>query len=115
VRQVDPDFSAPPPWSTRVIIEAERPEATVVELRNPGNGAAYAIWLNEKLVLVRVWWGRVIGADVIVDAEKGEIVWKETVRAGEIPFEQARGQPCPARSHRAAARTPSCQLRRRAS
>jgi hypothetical protein len=97
MRQLDPDFGAPPPWNTRLVIEAERPELVVLELRNHGNGAAYANWVSEKLVLVRVWWGRVIGADLIVDAETGEIVWKETVRAGEIPFEQSRGKPCPAR------------------
>ena len=95
LRQVDPDFTAPPPWNTRIVIEAERPEAVIVELRNHGNATAYAIWVNEKLVLVRVWWGRVLGADLLVDAEKGEIVWKETVRGGETAFEQSRGQPCP--------------------
>jgi hypothetical protein len=96
-RQIDPDFSGPPPWNTRFVIEAERPEAVVLELRNHGNGAAYANWMNEKLVLVRVWWGRVIGADIIVDAESGEIVWKESVRAGDVAFEQSRGRPCPPR------------------
>ena len=97
LRKVDPDFSAPPPWNTRIIIEAERPEAVVLELRNHGNASAYAVWVNEKLVLVRVWWGRVLGADLLVDAEKGEIVWKETARGGDAAFEQSRGQACPAR------------------
>ena len=97
MRQVDPDFSGPPPWNTRLVIEAERPEAVVLELKNHGNAVAYANWINEKLVLVRVWWGRVIGADLIVDAETGEIVWKETVRSGDVAFEQSRDKPCPAR------------------
>lgn len=97
LRKVDPDFSAPPPWNTRIVIENERPDAVVVELRNHGNASAYAVWVNEKLVLVRVWWGRVLGADLLVDAEKGEIVWKETARGGDAAFEQSRGQACPAR------------------
>jgi hypothetical protein len=97
LRKVDPDFSAPPPWNTRIVIEAERPDAVVVELRNHGNASAYAVWVNEKLVLVRVWWGRLLGADLLVDAETGEIVWKETARGGDAAFEQSRGQACPAR------------------
>jgi hypothetical protein len=44
---------------------------------------------------VRVWWGRVLGADLLVDAERGEIVWRDTVRGGDAPFEQSRGQACP--------------------
>ena len=67
----------------------------VVELRNHGNATAYAVWVNEKLVLVRVWWGRVLGADLLVDAERGEIAWRDTVRGGDAPFEQSRGQACP--------------------
>ena len=95
LRKVDPDFSAPPPWNTRIVVEVERPEAVVVELRNHGNATAYAVWVNEKLVLVRVWWGRVLGADLLVDVERGEIVWRDTVRGGDAPFEQSRGQACP--------------------
>ena len=97
LRKIDPDLTAPPPWNTRIVIEAERPEAVVVDLRNHGTATAYAVWVNEKLVLVRVWWGRVLGADLLIDAETGEIVWKETARGGDAPFEQSRGQPCPAR------------------
>lgn len=98
LRKIDPDFSAPPPWNTRIVIEAERPEAVVLELRNHGNVAlVYAGWVIEKLVLVRVWWGRVLGADLLIDAETGEIVWKETARGGDAAFEQSRGQACPAR------------------
>ena len=95
LRKADPDFSAPPPWNTRIVIETEKPEAVVVELKNHGNATAYAVWVNEKLVLVRVWWGRVLGADLLVDVEKAEIVWKETTRGGDAAFEQSRGQTCP--------------------
>lgn len=93
-RKVDPDFSAPPPWNTRIVVDTERPEAVVVELKNHGNATAYAVWVTEKLMLVRVWWGRVLGADLLVDVEKAEIVWKETTRGGDTPFEQSRGQNC---------------------
>lgn len=94
-RKVDPDFSGPPPWNTRIVVDSEKPENVVVELKNHGNATAYAVWVNEKLILVRVWWGRVLGADLLVDVEKAEIVWKETTRGGDAPFEQSRGQNCP--------------------
>jgi hypothetical protein len=95
LRKIDPDFTGPPPWNTRIVVDNERAENVVVELRNHGNASAYAIWINEKLILVRVWWGLVLGADLVVDVEKGEIVWKETTRGGDAAFEQNRGQPCP--------------------
>ena len=46
LRKIDPDLTAPPPWNTRIVIEAERPEAVVVDLRNHGTATAYAVWVG---------------------------------------------------------------------
>lgn len=39
-------------------------------------------WINEKLLFIRVWWGRLIGADLIFDVEKGEFIYKESIHFG---------------------------------
>jgi hypothetical protein len=49
-----------------------------------------ARWVNERLLFVRVWWGRVLGSDVIVDVESERVVHSETIQDGTIAFQQWR-------------------------
>lgn len=55
-------------------------------------------WINEKLVFVRVVWGRTVFTDMMIDAENGEILYQEEARAGQNAFEQYKqicGNTCP--------------------
>ncbi len=45
-------------------------------------------WVSEKLVFVRVWWGRVLGTDAILDVESGRFVYREMVQSGIGAFLQ---------------------------
>ena len=47
-------------------------------------------WINEKLLYIEVWWGRVVGSSFIFDVEHEKFVHKETVHDGQIPFQQFR-------------------------
>ena len=47
-----------------------------------------ARWINEKLLFVRVYWGRIIGSDYIFDVEHGAFVHKEMVHDGTPLFQQ---------------------------
>jgi hypothetical protein len=83
-----PDFSRKGPWSTIIYIYAEKEELTRVKL---ADHAAYPVqikWINEKLIFIRVWWGRRIGTDLIFDAESGSIITKEMVEDGSILYKQ---------------------------
>lgn len=51
-----------------------------------------AHWVNEKLIFVRVWWGRQAGSDLLVDVESEELIYHELVHDGFIAFQQSRGQ-----------------------
>jgi hypothetical protein len=51
-------------------------------------------WINEKLLYMRVWWGRVAATDLVFDVEQERMVLAESVHAGQIAMEQAR-QSCP--------------------
>jgi hypothetical protein len=45
-------------------------------------------WINEKLLYIRMWWGTLLGTDIIYDVEKEEIIYKEMFCNGEILFQQ---------------------------
>ena len=45
-------------------------------------------WINEKLLYVEVWWGRILGSCFIFDVEKESIIYKEMVNDGNVAFQQ---------------------------
>lgn len=49
-------------------------------------------WVSEKLLFVRVWWGRVLGTDLVLDVEREEFVCREMLHDGTGPFVQERGR-----------------------
>jgi hypothetical protein len=51
-----------------------------------------ASWVTEKLLFIRVWWGRVLGTDLVFDVERESLVYREMVNDGDIPFMQWQGQ-----------------------
>ncbi len=55
-------------------------------------------WINEKLVFVRVPWGRVAFTDLVINAENGDVLYQEEARAGQdayVQYQQACGNTCP--------------------
>lgn len=68
-------------------VDNERPY--LLELAFPdARGVVTPTWINEKLLFVRVWWGRVAGTDYLVDVEKEAVVLVEPFRYGAIAFQQ---------------------------
>jgi len=49
-----------------------------------------AHWINEKLIFIRVYWGRIVGTDLIFDTEKKEFIYREMVYDGTILYRQTR-------------------------
>ncbi|MGJ8639768.1 MAG: hypothetical protein ACSHYA_10270 [Opitutaceae bacterium] len=47
-------------------------------------------WINEKLVFIRVWWGRILGTDMIFDVEKQEFLSREMVYDGTQLYSQTQ-------------------------
>jgi hypothetical protein len=52
----------------------------------------HARWINEKLLFVRVWWGRALGSDLIIDVEREKVLYHEAVNDGNLPFQQWKGR-----------------------
>jgi hypothetical protein len=57
-------------------------------------GLADVKWVNEKLLFLRPWWGRILGTDLIYDVETEKIVYDETVTDGYLAYQQFR-ESCP--------------------
>lgn len=45
-------------------------------------------WINEKLIFMRPWWGRIAATDIIFDVEREQIIYSETVTDGLIAYQQ---------------------------
>ncbi len=84
-----PDTMKPCPWLAQLIVFNERDYFIKIELKD--YHATYTPttkWINEKLLYVQLWWGRVLGTYFIFDVEKEEIIIKEMVWDGNTPFQQ---------------------------
>ena len=84
-----PDTLKPGPWSTEIGVFSERDYRISIELTD--HAATYPTtvkWINEKLLYIQLWWGRVLGTYFIFDVEMERIVIREMVHDGGIPFQQ---------------------------
>ncbi len=52
-------------------------------------------WVNEKLIFMRVWWGRIEATDILFDVETEKVLYVETVTDGAQAMRQYR-ESCPA-------------------
>jgi hypothetical protein len=91
-----PGFSRPGPWTTRLLIFNERRTLVQLSFVDHANSSFEISWVNEKLLFIRVPWGRIRASDLIFDVETGRFVYRESHEWGGIEFEQwkAQGEPC---------------------
>jgi hypothetical protein len=70
-----------------VLIFAEQPRAIRISFNDP-RGLAEVKWLNEKLLYLRVWWGRVAATDLFFDVEQARVVLAQSVHDGADAMQQ---------------------------
>lgn len=93
----NPDTGQHGPWSAGLIVDNERERRPTLLFDQVG-GPVAPRWINEKLIYLRVPWGRVVFSDLIFDAEAASIVFHEQVRYGDASYTQAQqacGGRCP--------------------
>ena len=83
----------------QLLVDTEQHRRLRLQLTEPAYPPT-SRWINEKLIFVRSHWGRQLGSDLIVDVERGAVIYHEALREGSLAFEQYRqacgGQcPCP--------------------
>lgn len=81
-----PDFLREDPWMTNVYIFGNRanPLRRKISFRDHGNGGVHAQWINEKLISLRVWWGRIVSTDMIFDVENANFIYMEDANYGNL-------------------------------
>lgn len=79
--------------SARVIIYAEK-DHLIQFAFSKLKGLSDVRWVNEKLLFMRAWWGRIMATDFVYDVEKEKMIYTETIVDGHIAQQQYR-QSCP--------------------
>ena len=82
------DTMKPGPFSGTVHIYNERDYLIRIQMLDIKSGALTAKWINEKLLYVRTWLGRVLGFKLIFDVEREEIIYREMTKYGIVDFQQ---------------------------
>lgn len=86
----DPDLKKEGPWNTTISVFNERDYLTQILLLDHNNSKPKVRWINEKLLYIEAWWGRVLGTCMVYDAEREEIIHKEMANWGGMAFQQWR-------------------------
>jgi hypothetical protein len=83
-------FSGPGPWTTTALIGGVGLNGRLLKLSfiNHASGGVRVQWLNEKLLFVEVWWGRIASTDLILDVSSKTFLYRETADYGDMI------QPC---------------------
>jgi hypothetical protein len=80
------DFTKQGPWNTDIYVLGNRanPLKIKITFRDHGNGGVRARWLNEKLLFVQVWWGRIVSTDLILDLDTAKWLYLQNANYGNI-------------------------------
>lgn len=83
-----PDFKRPGPWTTAIHIHNDRDRLLRLALRDHGNTTPKIKWINDKLLYVEIWWGRIPGSTPIPDVETERTGLREMVWDGGLLYRQ---------------------------
>jgi len=93
----NPDTSRRGPWNAGLIVDVERESRPTLLFENVAD-PINPRWLNEKLIFLRVAWGRRVFSDLIFDVEARALIYHEQAIYGANAyhqFQQACGEQCP--------------------
>jgi hypothetical protein len=79
--------------SAKVTIYAEQDHLIQITFSSL-HGLSDVRWINEKLVFMRPWRGRIAATDIIYDVEEQRILYAEALKDGHIAYQQYL-QSCP--------------------
>lgn len=88
----EPDTMKPGPWTIEyeVFGNETRPLHLRIHVLDDAYGRARAKWLNEKLLWIQMWRGRIISTDAILDVETGKYIYKEDATYISTPCREKR-------------------------
>ncbi len=79
-----PDFMKKGPWDTDLFIfgNKAKPIRLKVTFREHASYGVRSQWINEKLLSISAWWGRIVSTDTILDVEGGKFLYIEDASYG---------------------------------
>jgi hypothetical protein len=82
-----PDYLKTGPWNSTIYVGSAGSVQPTLRLTVSDHGNTLTIdWITEKLLHLSVWWGRIASSEIIVDVEKGTIIYHELANYGQIVF-----------------------------
>jgi hypothetical protein len=74
------------PWNTTVYVlgNRARPAGLKIVLKDHASGGVRVSWLNEKLLFLSGWRGRIASTDLILDIETSKYVYVEDADDGTL-------------------------------
>lgn len=81
-----PDTSRPGPWSTSIHVYGNqaRPLGLKVEILDHSSYGVRANWINEHLLYIQVWRGRIVAVDLILDVEQRTFLYAREANYGTL-------------------------------
>ena len=82
----DPDYmSTKSPWTTVLHVGGLGHAEVFLQASFKDHGNTFsASWINEKLIFIQVWWGRIASSDMILDISSHKFIYNEFAHYGEL-------------------------------
>ena len=83
---VTPDTTRSGPWDTTLYVfgNEARPLGLRIDVKDHASYGVKTQWINEKLIFLQVWLGRIVAMDLIVDIENRSSVYAESANHGRL-------------------------------
>ena len=85
-----PDTMREGPWHTRLYIfdATDTHHCLSIELVDHSSSEVHHVWLNDKMLFVRVWFGRIAWTDFVLNTETGRLAYIEDGRLDAVPEDE---------------------------
>ena len=83
--ETEPDYTKNGPWSSTIYVQRVSDGKVMVRAEFIDHGNTFtANWINEKLLFIQVWWGRIASSDLILDVDQRRFIYNELANYAEM-------------------------------
>ena len=91
----EPDTTKPGPWTSLVEVfgNEARPIHLRIRLTDHLSGGVRVHWLNEELLWLQMWRGRIVSTDMILNVDSGQFIYEQDANYNSliVPCSMKRG------------------------
>lgn len=82
--EVDPNYMRTGPWTTTLYVgDSDTSRAYLIASFKDHGNTFSAHWINEELLFVQIWWGRIASSDLILDVTSGRFIYDRLANYGQ--------------------------------